>query len=62
MPDSDTDILHDDHNKPKIFTLAGYNSQPEVKADIINKIKSLGGTVLDTACWDSQVTNTQNSL
>ena len=47
----------DDHTRPKVFTLAGYNSQPEVKADITNKIRDLGGELVESAAWNTRVTH-----
>ena len=42
----------DNERKPKLFSLAGYNSQPEIKNDIISKIQSLGGQVSVKGTWD----------
>ena len=55
MPESEFD--QDDHNLPKVFTLAGYNSQPEVKAAITNKIRDLGGELVESAAWNGRVTH-----
>ena len=45
----------DDGRKPKLFSLAGYNSQPEMKNEIISKIQSLGGKVSNKGTWDEEV-------
>ena len=45
------DISSDDPNQQKVFVLAGYNSQVEVKTDLVHKITSLGGKVLESPSW-----------
>ena len=52
-----SDFDQDDHSRPKVFTLAGYNSQPEVKAAITTKIRELGSEVVESAAWNERVTH-----
>ena len=51
------DFKEDDHSQQKVFTLAGYNAQPEVKAELVEKIRSLGGRVHEAAGWSDEVTH-----
>ena len=49
----------------KVFTLAGFFENEQVKAkemekmkiDITKKIKDLGGAVSDSECWDDSITH-----
>ena len=44
----------DDPAQPKIFTLAGFNSAPAEKADLVAKITSLGGSVVEGSSWKGE--------
>ena len=50
-------MTEDDHRKPKLFCLAGFNSQPAVKAELEEKILSLGGEVHTGAGWSARITH-----
>ena len=47
----------DDPTKRKVFTLAGFNSSPAEKADLVSKISSLGGYVVDSTSWSEECTH-----
>lgn len=40
----------------KVFSLAGYKDQPEVKAQLEEKVRRLGGEV-ETGAWSERVTH-----
>ena len=50
-------MTEDDHRKPKLFSLAGFNSQPEVKSELERKILSLGGEVHTGPVWSERITH-----
>ena len=41
----------------RVFTFAGYNNQPDAKADLVHKITCVGGHVHDGAAWTDEVTH-----
>ena len=47
----------DDHRKPKLFCLAGFNNQPDVKSELEDKIRGLGGEVHTGAGWSGRITH-----
>ena len=47
----------DDPAKRKVFTLAGFNSLPAEKAELVSKISSLGGYVVDSTSWSEECTH-----
>ena len=57
--------LIDPRDKPKVFSLAGFFQNEHVsekemertKTDIGKKIRDLGGTLLDSDCWDDSITH-----
>ena len=52
ITEKDSDILFDDPHQQKVFVFAGYNnSQADVKNDLVHKISSLGGKVLESPTW-----------
>ena len=50
-------MTDDDHTKPKLFYLAGFNSQPDVKSELEGKILSLGGEIYSGDGWSDRVSH-----
>ena len=50
-------MTEDDHTKPKLFCLAGFNNQPDVKSELEVKIRSLGGEIYSGAGWSERVSH-----
>ena len=50
-------MTEDDPSKPKLFSLAGFTGQPEVVAELEEKIRALGGEVITGAAWSERITH-----
>ena len=50
-------MTEEDHRKPKLFSLAGFNSQPALKSELEEKIRCLGGEVHTGAAWSGRITH-----